>query len=371
MNVQVRNFTSLPALRFLGIYIYGNVQAILTYTVYRLYVSRLTSLPLGLCVGDYHEVWQSLRDLNRRQILDLGGALGLLLPTLNKMQTLPQNMVAAWLNREDNVLSKSGKPSWSNLVNALREIGQNGVAEDIKSKYISIVHSVSPAKVLSTTVATAGIEFSEDLSQRMHADVDRIKQRFALLQSRIRHSIKDHKELASHIGGMYILSSQHEEEVKQATSTGEIFEILRKYWSFLDYSILENITQNPVACDCSVDIQQEMDVYRDELKEFCKRRVSEIPSGSLVDRHDGMEKLVVILDLSDPSLQHIKYLKENIANILGIRASRLLLHDIQNGSVVVTFLLTSQLKEVLFERMLTEQQKTDLIKAKVIALKFR
>ena len=320
---------------------------------------------------------QSLRTLDRGEMVDLGGALGLFLPTLNRMQSFPRDMVAAWLKREDNVLSNSGKPSWSKLVNALKEIGQTGVAEDIKSKYNIIVEqetSVSVAKVVSTSNATVGIahrEFHEDLSQEIHADIKRIKQRFALLQSRIRNSIRDHKELASHVIGMYILSSQHEEEIKKATSTGDIFIILSKYWSFLDYSILENITQNPSACDFGVDVQQEMDAYHDKLKEFCKRRVSEIPSGYLVNDQEGMEKLVVILDHSDISLQHIKYLKEEIANILEIPASKLLLHDIHIGSVVVTFLVSSQLKKQPFEIMLTEQQITDLRKAKVIAVKFR
>ena len=40
MNIKVRNFTSLPALRFLAFvmyYVYGSVRAIPTYRVYRLY----------------------------------------------------------------------------------------------------------------------------------------------------------------------------------------------------------------------------------------------------------------------------------------------------------------------------------------------
>ena len=40
-------------------------------------------------------------------------------------------MVAAWLNRRDNVLQLNGKPSWENLVNALKEVGHNGIASDI------------------------------------------------------------------------------------------------------------------------------------------------------------------------------------------------------------------------------------------------
>ena len=39
-------------------------------------------------------------------------------------------MIAAWLNREDNVL-KVGVPSWSVLKSALRKIKENSVADQI------------------------------------------------------------------------------------------------------------------------------------------------------------------------------------------------------------------------------------------------
>ena len=39
-------------------------------------------------------------------------------------------MIAAWLNQQDNVL-KVGVPSWSVLKAALKEIGENPVADQI------------------------------------------------------------------------------------------------------------------------------------------------------------------------------------------------------------------------------------------------
>ena len=51
------------------------------------------------------------------------------------MDNTLDEMVAAWLNRMDNVLKKSGESTWESLVKALREIGHNGIAADIlKSK---------------------------------------------------------------------------------------------------------------------------------------------------------------------------------------------------------------------------------------------
>ena len=64
----------------------------------------------------------------------LGGRLGLLYNKLKHMKTYPDDMVAAWLRQEDNVVRLSGEPSWRNLVKALREVGQEGIARKIEQE---------------------------------------------------------------------------------------------------------------------------------------------------------------------------------------------------------------------------------------------
>ena len=88
---------------------------------------------LSTAMSDLHDVCQSLNNLVSPDVRRLGLVLGLLYPTLEPMMSLDQ-MVAAWLNRQDDVLSRSGEPTWSRLADALREIGQTGLAEDIKRK---------------------------------------------------------------------------------------------------------------------------------------------------------------------------------------------------------------------------------------------
>ena len=80
---------------------------------------------------DHHEICQSLRNLNDRDLLNIGVTLGLSYTTLETMKNVPEEMVAAWLNRRDNVLSKSGEPTWAKLIEALKEIGHTGIAQDI------------------------------------------------------------------------------------------------------------------------------------------------------------------------------------------------------------------------------------------------
>ena len=68
----------------------------------------------------------------------LGLQLGLFYPTLEQIETdnnkevvrCKTKMIAAWLKRQDNVL-QVGVPSWSVLQTALREIGENEIADQI------------------------------------------------------------------------------------------------------------------------------------------------------------------------------------------------------------------------------------------------
>ena len=53
---------------------------------------------------------------------------------LRKMTKYPDDMVAAWLRREDFVRSMSGEPTWRILVEALRKVGQEGTARYFEEK---------------------------------------------------------------------------------------------------------------------------------------------------------------------------------------------------------------------------------------------
>ena len=73
-----------------------------------------------------------MRKLDRPQIQQLGGELGLDLYNLEKMKDLPYDMVRAWLRKQDHVKEKSGDQlTWKALVDALERIGQQGIADDI------------------------------------------------------------------------------------------------------------------------------------------------------------------------------------------------------------------------------------------------
>ena len=213
-------------------------------------------------------------------------------------------------------------------------------------------------------------EARDDLCQLITTDVRVMKYRFSILLEELWKSIDDHEETVAVLLEMAILSEEDETQLKKTTCINEVRILLaHKYWSFLDYENLKHI----VKAKCG-DVQQiMMNEYGEEVKRFCERRVTEFPPGSLGTGtdHAGMKKLTVTLDLNDPSLKHIKHLKVVIANILGCPASKLVLYDIENGSVLVTFLVVASVGVKLFEtRSLTSEQQVALREEHVISLQY-
>ena len=84
-----------------------------------------------LTMKNHFEVVQFLKDLDKNNLISLGGALGLFYPKLKEMEPLREDMVAAWLKKEDFVSEKSGEPSWESLTTALEKISQTGLADHI------------------------------------------------------------------------------------------------------------------------------------------------------------------------------------------------------------------------------------------------
>ena len=74
-------------------------------------------------------------DLNNDQIRQVGLALGLNYAKMQRMSSLPSDMVAAWLGEEDDV-TMVGEPSWNGLSKALQEVGQTGLAKKVQDKHV-------------------------------------------------------------------------------------------------------------------------------------------------------------------------------------------------------------------------------------------
>ena len=101
---------------------------------------------LHAAIDDHLEVTDYLLDFGQTHIHNLGLALGLYhrhLKSMSGSETFLDDMIDAWLQREDQVL-KRGMPTWENLVKALRDrrVNQIGVAEKIETEKLQIVSTI-------------------------------------------------------------------------------------------------------------------------------------------------------------------------------------------------------------------------------------
>ena len=48
------------------------------------------------------------------------------------VESMLDDLIHAWLLRQESVIERSGQPTYRSLANALEEIGQVGLAEDVR-----------------------------------------------------------------------------------------------------------------------------------------------------------------------------------------------------------------------------------------------
>ena len=87
--------------------------------------------------SDILKITRYLHLLDKSCFLRLGMCLGLEYSSVKDLldsKTYREDVIAAWLRRQDNVDKKSGVPTWRTLVKALRnpQVKQEGIAGDIE-----------------------------------------------------------------------------------------------------------------------------------------------------------------------------------------------------------------------------------------------
>ena len=127
-----------------------------------MFTPKVFKITFVFCTGikNHYEISRCLSDLDDQQIVQVGLALGMNYAKLNRMKSLPGDMVAAWLRREEDVLEVSGVPTWKGLSEALKDVGQTGLAVKIQqqhqhcsTKEQSLAMGTKPPRTTCTTIA--------------------------------------------------------------------------------------------------------------------------------------------------------------------------------------------------------------------------
>ena len=223
----------------------------------------------------------------------------------------------------------------------------------------------------------------EDLKHVVRVEFKRIRQKFLTLQTVVREYMRSSKvpldDIVTHVleyvevfdpeidKKVRLLQEKH---LRCVASTDELFIVLGKRWNFLECDMLIRIAEH-YGDDV---IHKKVEDYHRDLKEFLEnRKISELPEDlSLSSCGNGVyEHVVMKLDQNDPTLKEIKELKSKICEILDIMPSTLLIVDVKNGCVEVTFLIPVRIAQYVFGKPITDAQCEALIAASVLTLTWR
>lgn len=212
----------------------------------------------------------------------------------------------------------------------------------------------------------------KSLIQAIRNETKAIKLKFAGLQQEIRTSItnklKDRRVLVAIVSEMEILSEDDMRRVTDAPDTLGVYLIIKNYWSLLDYTYFAFI----VRTLCGERENKMLEEYTAALEKFCRNRIVDCP----YDDSESKKKIYVKLDTEvlkkDSKRDHTKFTCW-LANILHCEASDLELLSIEEGSILITFLVVSFVGDRLFEKgceSLSIEQQDALRTECVITLKY-
>ena len=199
----------------------------------------------------------------------------------------------------------------------------------------------------------------EDLEQQLELNLKRICRRYASYVHNIRTTIKEKgvtaSELHAHLVTLPEFNGNCEkekaalsatrEELKKTTTIDEIFILLsEKHASFLNYDIFQSIQE-----DYRIE---ETTNYPEHLVNYVKmHKIKEFASINplLENFTDASKKMVLKVNIeSTCSLAKLLDLQKALANVLGVRKSKLKLLNVKEGCVLVTMLMPASIADLIF-----------------------
>ena len=199
---------------------------------------------------------------------------------------------------------------------------------------------------------SVGIQYrrqDSDQKQQLNSDIKTVQKKYASLLTSTRESLKERQtkpvELVAHLMGFRVflavlkkedilLADQHDDLIK-AESIEAIFITLSRFWSFLDYEILEDIIEKFGA----VNDRKNLNEYVESLKEFFdswKVEPGKVNLQQVIDGEDTRLKMYFKLDVN--SLRQYRDIKAAVARIFDVKVHSLCLCSIEEGCIELVFL---------------------------------
>ena len=163
------------------------------------------------------------------------------------------------------------------------------------------------------------------------------------------------------------LLDEHREEINGAETVSKIFNILCPYWNYLNYELLEYI----IKLYGTSDDAERLASYCENLQKFFKPRLFEVlmPESGTGTGDSKRKKIAVKLDVCKRSTyKELRQIKGSITRILHVNVATLIIVNVEDGCVQLTFLIAKFIAEEIFP--LSHEQESALSRdASVIRLK--
>ena len=190
----------------------------------------------------------------------------------------------------------------------------------------------------------------ERLLAQLELDSDNMQNKFAILVDRARASLEEQNIACSNLKVLVSHSRKNKlfDLLDRSGSINDLFLKLRNYWSFFDYEFLSVIIDR----HC-LELKPDLKDYVSSFKEYCKRRICEVPADVFSKRTDDEYNLYVKCDhnFDKNTLDDVKKMELKLSNLLD---TDLYLLGVEEGCIKLVFKSLCAIATPLSDRQVDE-----------------
>lgn len=203
----------------------------------------------------------------------------------------------------------------------------------------------------------------EELKSRLISEFSSIIEDFGILVDRTLAVLENQHVTIEDLKSL-IRRAQHHRPIlelfAEIDDVRSLFDNLDDYWSFFDYELLTMFIRR----FGNSELKYEMEVYLTKFKNFCRRRLTEVPRDVKTKSSEKNIQLFVKLDenFSDIALSEVKSLQSELQKMI---KTELFLQTVDNGCVLLVFAtLIDRNKQFSF----SYEQKHDLFQLRILEI---
>ena len=202
-------------------------------------------------------------------------------------------------------------------------------------------------------------EEMDDLKDQLELDSEKMKKQFAILVGKTITSCKQSSVGVSNLRA--VLKNYSSEKVLESLDSGtdaeNMWEKIADYWSFFDYNILSIIIEG--LCKDHADLLQDLDTYVSDFKEYCKRRLCEVPVNSFSEGIQDKAHNYLNFKFDPPggfftSVKNIEWQNKSLSRIL---ETKVRLCKLEDGCINFVYISLREFDDTF---SLSDEQKQNL-----------